>query len=160
MPTLNLGLGVSPLGSGPYGVGTPATAPTPGGAVNRGPFGLQYGSPLISEDPATRGQYVYDEFGRRVGQPDGEHMVTLAMRTKRGSCCVQSLGQRFDEVRKITDSFENEQKAYTQEAFAGLVSRKVVEIVSVKADGRNGMPSKTKIALRDLTNKNPIDRTI
>lgn len=155
--TNNLGAGVSPVGVGPYGFGTPATAPEPGGAVNRIANGTQEGSLAISLDQGTRGQYVFDSSGRRVGTGNVRHMVILAIATVRGTCCVLDLGNRFSETRKIYDSFVEEQRARLTEALANLVSRKLITIDSIKVEPRNGAPAQTHVLLTDLTTNRPID---
>lgn len=154
------GAGSSPLGTGAYGFGTPTTAPTPGGAINLDSRGRQLGSPMISLDPATKGQYVFDSFGRRVGEEDVPHLITLASLTLKQSCVVQDLGQRFFETEKITDTFQAEQETRVQEAFGGLVSRGLIRIEKVITDGSTGHPAKTHVILTDLTNNKPIDRVL
>lgn len=155
-----IGVGPSPLGGAPYGFGTPAEAPIPGGAINRGADGRQYGSPAISLDPQTRGQYVFDEFGRRKGTPDVRHMVTLALATVRGSCVVTTLGHRFREVRKITESYPQEQQTRVEEALDELLRRKLISINSVTVEPRNGAPAVTRVSITDLSNGTVIDQLI
>lgn len=152
-----LGAGISPLGTQPYGFGTPATAPTPGGLVNRIPNGTQDGSVAISLDNATKGQYVYDEFGRRKGMGNVSQMVILAVTMIRGSSCVLDLGNRFAETRKIYESFVEEQKSRVGEALSGLVSRGLITIDSITVEPKRGQPADTRVLLTDLTTNLPID---
>lgn len=160
MTTPGTGAGNSGFGTGPYGFGTPAVAPTPGGAVNRDPSGHQLGSLAISTDPATKGQYVFDSFGRRQGMPDTHHLVILAVKTELGTCCVQDLGNEFAEVRKITDAFESEQSVRVRKCLASLVTRKLVQIDAIVVQPGDGKPATTRVHLTDLTSMTPIDLAI
>lgn len=145
-----LGAGVSPVGVASYGYGTVATAPTPGGLVNRLNNGTQTGSPLISLDLGTRGQYVYDAFGRRKGQPDVEHMVTLALGTVRGSCIVP-IGHRFREIRKVNENFDQEMKTRIEEALSPLLEQNLIAINGITVQPMRGQPSVTRVHLTDKT---------
>jgi hypothetical protein len=151
------GLGGSPLGAGPYGWGTIATAPTPGGGIYRGPQGQQYNSRAISVERATLGQYIYDEFGRAVGGPDVQQLVILAAKTDLGSAAVQDLGNTFGETRFVGDDFAAQQTARANETFKDLVDRGLVRIDSIEVDGGGGLPAVTTVHLTDLTTGNPID---
>lgn len=154
------GAGNSPLGVGPYGAGTPTTATPPGGSVNRDARGVQLGSVAISLDPGSRGQYVYDEFGRRAGSNDVPHMVTIALGTVRGTCVVADLGHRFREVRKVNEAFPAEISTRVQEALANLVRLNLVKIDAVLIDPNNGAPSGIRVHLTDLTTNAPIVATV
>lgn len=156
----NLGVGVSPVGSAPYGFGTPAVAPTPGGAVNRLSSGAQTGSPKLSLDFATRGQYVFDEFGRRTGQNDIEHMVTIALGTIRGTCVVKRIGHRFREIRKITDSFEQEMRVRVEEALALLLERDLISIDDISVTPMQGSPALTRVIITDRATGAQIEQLI
>lgn len=153
----NLGLGLSPLGVGPYGFGTPATAPLLGGGIYLGPKGEQFNSRAISLDRGTAGQYVYNEFGRARGMPDVQQLVILAAKTELGSSAAQTLGNEFNQVRYVGDSFEQEQRARVEAAFASLVGQGLIRIDSIEVDGGNGLPSKTLVHITDLTTGNPIE---
>lgn len=160
MSSPDLGVGISPLGVGAYGFGTPAVAPVPGGKVNRDSRGLQLGSLAISLEPGTKGQYVFDEFGRRKGMSDSQHMVILALTEVLGKCIVKDLGARFFETRKIYESFEQDQKQRVNEALAALVARKLIAIDSITVDPGDGSPGETHVILTDLTTQTPINVTI
>lgn len=147
----------TPYGIGPYGLGTPPTAPTPGGLVNRDASGVQQGSVAISLDNASKGQYVFDAYGRRLGSGNVRHMATLALSTVRGSSCVPDLGERFSEIRKIEDSFEKEQAARITEALSSMVERKIITIDAITVDPGQGHPASTRVRLTDLTQNIPID---
>lgn len=154
-----IGVGPSPLGVAAYGFGTPVEAPIPGGLVNRSPTGIQHGSPKLSLDPATKGQYVFDEFGRRVGMPNINHMVTLALATVRGSCVVP-IGHRFREIRKVTDAYQQEQKTRVDEAFAPIVGGGFITVDAVLVEPRNGQPAVTRIFMTDVSSGKSFDETI
>lgn len=151
--TANRGLGTSPLGVGPYGFGTPATTPTPGGGVQRDADGQTQGSLALS----TSGQYVFDAFGRRMGAPDVRHMVTLAALTVKGSSVDPKLGQTFFESRVVSPTFTQDQRARVEACFKDLVDRGLVTIDKISVEPGNGMPSVTRVTLIDQTNKKPID---
>lgn len=155
-----VGAGPSPLGVAAYGYGTPAEAPVPGGLINRGSDGKQYGSPALSLETGTRGQYVFDEFGRRTGMQDVRHMIILALSTVRGSCVVQTLGHRFRELRKVTDQYPQEQKTRVEEALEPLVQRKLISIDDITVEPRNGQPAVTRVLVTDLSNGTVIEQLI
>lgn len=154
------GFGVSPLGVGAYGFGTPATTPTPGGKVNKNAAGKQLGSLKISTDLATKGQYVFDEFGRRVGAPDVEHMAILALTEVVGKCIVKDLGNRFFEEDKVYENFQQRQTQRVNDALANLVTRKMLTIDLISVEPGDGHPSVTKVRITDLTTNLPIDLTV
>lgn len=160
MTTSSSGVGNFGFGIGPYGFGTPAVAPTPGGLVNRGVNAQQYGSLALSLAQETKGQYIFDSYGRRTGMPDVAHMAILALRTELGSCIVQGLGNRFKDTAKITESFEGDQRNRVEEALSDLVGRKLITIDAVFVDGADGKPAVTRITLTDLSSKNPVDLAI
>lgn len=156
----SLGAGISPMGTGAYGYGTPAVAPTPGGTVNRDSRGNQLGSPAISTTPGTAGQYIFDSFGRRMGMPSVQQLVILATATIKGTCCVADLGNEFFNADKITDSYESDQKARVQECLKDLVQRKLIEINSIFTVKLQDMRVYTRVHITDLTTLNPIDLAI
>lgn len=161
MTTPILGLGLSPLGVGPYGLGTPAVAPTPGGAVYRDDQGVQQNGRAISIARGSSGQYVYDEFGRAKGMPDVHQMLILAAGTVKGSSVSRNLGQRFFEARYITTDFERQQRTRVEEAFKDLVDRGLIRIDAVEVMPGNGEPAVTLVKTTDLlTNRSLPDLRI
>lgn len=159
MSTTPIGVGPSPLGVAPYGFGTPAEAPVPGGLINRAPTGIQHGSPKLSLDAATRGQYEFDEFGRRVGMPNVNHMVTLALATVRGSSVVP-IGHRFKEIRKVTESYPEEQKTRVLEALSPLLEGGFITVEAILVEPMQGHPSATRIFMTDVSSGKSFDEII
>lgn len=154
MPTA---LGGSSLGVGPFGWGTVPSGGPQTGSVYLDANGRQMGCPEISLDPATKGQYVYNEFGRRAGQGSARHLVILALATVRGSSCVPDLGGRFFELGKVTEGAGEEIKQRINEALSSLVARGVIQINSIEPNPGNGAPSVTLVRLTDLLTQKPID---
>jgi hypothetical protein len=155
--TSNTGFGNSPLGVGAYGFGTPATAPTPGGKVNRDATGKQLGSLAISVEQSTRGQYIFDEFGRRTGVPDAHHLAILALTEVKGKCILKTLGNEFFQERKVYENFKESQTQLINDALSDLVTRKVLTIDAITVEPGDGHPSITHVLLTDLTTNTPID---
>jgi hypothetical protein len=145
------GLGSSPLGLAPYGYGTPAVAPVPGGAIYQDEMGVVRGGRKLSRERTTLGQYVYNDLGRAEGMPDVQQMVTLAVLTIRGSAIAKRLGSRFFEARHVTPNLQQEQEANVTEAFQDLVAKELLRIDEVVVEPRNGMPTITRIRLTDLS---------
>jgi hypothetical protein len=168
----NLGTGTSPFGTGAYGYGTAAVAPVPGGLINRDSRGRQQGSLALLQPTSPGGQsyamtsqspkiqYVFDEFGRRVGAPDVVHMVILALATVRGTSVDPNIGQRFAEIRKVKDSFQKDMQTRVEEALADLTSRKLIRIDSVTTEPGNGSPAATRVRLTDLSTQHPVDLAV
>lgn len=159
MPTDRIGFGASPLGVGPYGLGTNAVTVENGGAINVAANGKQYGSPFLSIDPATKGQYVFDEFGRKTGEQDVRHMVKLCLATVRGTCVVP-IGHKFREVRKVTDAFPQEQRVRVEEALAPVIERGFITLDAVIVDPLQGHPSVTRVFMTDKTSGVVIEELI
>ncbi len=140
------GLGNGPMGTMPYGAGTPNT--TAGNA----------GAPLVDADGTPQGSRYIDQFardyvmntdGRLVGQDNIEHLVSMAVLTVRSSSAVPTLGLE-EPSGVIGINFEREREAQVRSAFADLVKRGLVSIISVKTD-RTNRPVLTRIVYRDLT---------
>lgn len=140
------GLGNGPIGTMPYGVGTPNTS-----AGNTG-------KPLVDANGVAQGSRYIDQFardyvmntdGRLVGQDNVEHLVLMAVLTVRSSSAVPTLGLE-EPSGVIGINFEREREAQVRSAFADLVKRGLITIVSVKTD-RTNRPVLTRIVYRDLT---------
>lgn len=110
-----------------------------------------YGSRKLSSAVGSVGQYTYDSYGRCIGAPDVEQLVTIVVLMIRDSSVVKGLGHRFYEARYVTPSYPQEQEARVREAFADLVSKNYVRIDAIIVEPRNGMPSITRVRLHDLT---------
>jgi hypothetical protein len=142
------GFGSQPLGSTPYGLGTPASAPIPGGAVLRNPAtNASTGSRRI--DPKT-GDYVLDDSGRILGMSDTQQLVFMAVLTVRGSSAMATLGHRLDDIETMGSSFEREVEATYQEALADLVARRLIEIVAIDVRRLHPGAAYIKVRWRDV----------
>lgn len=157
MTTPSRGVGVSPVGSAAYGYGTPAVVPTPGGAVYVGDSGVRYGSRKLSRSIGSVGQYEYDSFGRAKGQPDVEHLVTIAALMILDSSAVQGLGQQFFDVRYVTPNIQQEMESRVNAAFASLVGQGIIRIDSITVEPNAGIPTVTHVLMTDLTTGLPLD---
>lgn len=140
------GFGSSPLGTGPYGVGTPATSSANAGLPLADDFGASQGSKYIN--PRTR-SYERDANGRTKGMPNVPHLVQLALLTTRGSSAMTTLG---DEAPGgvIGANFVSRRQASIRQSLTRLVDDNMIEIVAIEvyADNR---PVFTLVRWRDLT---------
>jgi hypothetical protein len=143
-----VGLGRSPLGTGPYGYGTPDPAPATGGEALTGDNGRRFGSRRI--DPVT-GQYVYDEWGRAVGAPDMHQMVYLAAKTTLGNAVDPTLGNDVQSIKDITDNHAQQVEAKLRAALEHLTSDGRIAIVGVETRRTGETRTATVLRWRDLT---------
>lgn len=123
------GFGTAPFGTAPYGLGTPATAPIPGGTILDDGTGVQTGSRYID---GTTGAYAFDEFGRVKGMSDARQMVLLALSTVKGSSAMRLLGHNLRDILDITPDFERQVTGTITAAMAHVVSLGFAEIVSIE----------------------------
>lgn len=149
----NLGVGVSPAGVGPFGIGTPALAIQPTGKALQGAGGAQYGSRKISTAADSFGQYVIDADGNVTGDRDVRQMVILAARTILGSSVVAGLGGTFSEIRKIGDDFKSLMTSKIQAAFSDLAKAQMISIDSIEITEFDGGRTFTRVFITDLTTK-------
>lgn len=152
------------MGTAAYGYGQPAVAAEPGGkvyvdalGVRHGSRKLQFGDNSVSIPFRKGGKYAYDDKGRAVGAPDVAHLVTLAVLMDKGSSAAPELGGRLYETRYITPNIQQEQEARVAEMFASLVGQGLIKVESVIVEPRNGMPTITRILIRDLTTNTLLD---
>lgn len=122
------GLGLFPLGTAPYGLGTPAVAPILGGRILDDGQGAQTGSRAIDE--ASR-QYVFDATGRAMGMSDARQMVLLAVATVLGSSASVTLGHDLAGIEDITADFDRRVEGALRDALAHLTSNGTIEIVAI-----------------------------
>jgi len=143
------GFGSQPYGSSPYGIGTPTTATSPGGAVLRHPeAATQTGSRRI--DPVTR-DYVTDENGRTLGMGDVQQLVAIAFATVKNSSAVQGLGQDLSSIESITDNVDRRVAEVIESALAHLTQRKLVELIGVTTTRLHSGALRINVRWRDLT---------
>ncbi len=152
------GFGAAPFGVAPYGVGTPATAPEPGGKIHRDEAtGAQFGSRKLNK--YTK-QYEFDDYGRVLGMADVQQMVQIAVSTELGSSAVRNLGHELRTVLDITDNFQRRVQTILESALADLVKRKLVEIITVDVRRVNTSGLYALLRWRDLTTNNEHETTI
>jgi hypothetical protein len=142
------GLGHAACGTAPYGLGTPATSSTNGGALLPNERGETQGSRYIN--PRTR-RYEYDEHGRAKGMPNVQQLVLMAFMTIRGSSAMPDLG---DEAPSgvIGANFVARRKEAVTRAAAHLVDGNLIEIISIDVDPK-ARPIFTIVRWRDLTTR-------
>lgn len=143
------GFGSQPAGSSPYGLGTPATAPSQAGGIFVDPAtGLSTGSRLI--DPATR-DYVYDENGRAVGMSDVQQLVFLAVSTRKGSAAMRELGQELEKIDRITANTARRVDVTMRDAVQHLVSRGLIAVTGTTVEVVGSSRIQMSLLWRDLT---------
>lgn len=140
------GFGIAPLGTAPYGLGTPATSSTNGGVLLPNDLGETQGSRYIN--PRTR-RYEYDEHGRARGQHNIQHLVQMAFLTIRGTSAMTDLGD-YAPDGVIGQNFVSRRKEGITQALSRLTRDKLIAIVSIDVDTRN-RPVFTIVRWRDLT---------
>lgn len=149
------GVGTTPIGTGPFGVGMPLPSTPAPTRIMVGDNGAQYGSRKISTDPATAGQYVFDTDGNPVGDKDARQLVTLAIMTELDSSCVRGLG-RDRRPDKIGPNLDAQQRASVTSALSGLVKRGIIAINSITTIDSYGGRVFTRVEVTDLTTNQPI----
>lgn len=143
------GIGNSPFGSGPFGVGTPIAAPTPGGAIFRDPkTGESRTGRYI--DPET-GRYAFDEFGRVLGQATVPQLVQIAYATVRGSSVIASLGNRLSTLQTIGSDYAKRIDTLLREPVADLVNAKQMAITKIDVQRLGTSSVIARVYWRDLT---------
>lgn len=111
------------FGFGPYGVGTPATAPNPGGEAPRGVKFLNH----------ITGDYERDSTGAYKRMPRIRQRVVLALGTIYGSAtAIPDLGTKYPD--KITESFTSQVKSEVQRALLPMTSAGEIRVDSVTVD--------------------------
>jgi len=141
-----IGVGKSPVGKAPAGLGVPDAAPSNAGTSLVDANGVQQSTRLI--DPVT-GQYVIDERGRYVGVSAVAQRVQLALTTTVGSASVYTLG--IDTPGGVIgNNFVSRRRATILQALAGLVKEKAIEVVDITIDA-SVRPIYTQVRWRDLT---------
>jgi hypothetical protein len=129
LSTPDVGAAFAPAGSSFAGWGVPATANAPGGVVFRDPYtGVSLTGRRI--DPVTK-QFVIDANGRALGMTTAQQGMYLALRTVRNSSAARGLGQTFSNIRDIGPDYTRRVTDAVNIACADLVSKKIVQIISV-----------------------------
>lgn len=147
--TSPFGIGATALGTTTAGYGTPSATPLTTAVIYRDEkSGEVYGSAKLDLSPVSKCAYVYDADGNKIGQPDGHQLVTLALATELGSCCIQTLG-RAAPPAAINDSYVQDEKARVSNALDDLVTRGIVSIDSIDVNPNGGNPSLVSATITD-----------
>lgn len=126
------GIGNSPFGTVPFGVGAPTAAASQGGKPLTNPStGVSTGSRFL--DPKT-GDYVVDGFGRISGMDDLRQLVLLRVKTTQGASTVAALGNTLRSIDRITSNIERRIDAILRSAVRDIVDGGLIEVVSVTAN--------------------------
>lgn len=133
-----LGFGLAPCGVAPYGFGTPATAPEPGGKLFRDTnTGESRTGRYIN---ARTKDYEYDSYGRATGMSTAQQIVQIALMTDKGSSAVADLGHELASLEDITSDFDRRIDTTIRAALQDAVNRKLIRLDSVTSErmGTNG----------------------
>lgn len=142
------GFGSLSFGGGPYGLGTPATAPVPGGLPLTD---VQNGEVTGSRRLHTSSRdYVFDSFGRIEGMGDVRQLMQLAFLTDRGSSALPTLGHDLRKIDRITDSTRKRIQTAVEVAIEPLVLRGLVQLVAVEIKRVHPSGVSLKVRWRDL----------
>ncbi len=141
------GLGTQPFGISPYGIGTPITAPVPGGEILRHVVtGEACGGRRIE-----RGDYVFDEYGRPSGMPNAHQLVLLAVSTAKGSSAMIELGHNIRSIERITSNIVYQVSTTVRAAVAHIVERGLIEVVDVVVEQVRPGTVRARLRWRDLS---------
>jgi hypothetical protein len=122
------GFGSQPFGSSSFGIGTPALAPFPGGALLRdSATGVSTGSRRIAGK-----DYVIDANGRIEGMNDLQQLVLIAVTTVLNSSAMPGLGQSLASISVIGNNFERRVADVLKKSLEHLTSRNLIAIVSIR----------------------------
>lgn len=142
-------------GLGPYGFGTPAAAPEPGGAVFReASSGAQLSARAI--DPKT-GDYIYDDYGRVTGMSAGAQAVYLACKVDLGTSSVPTLGQRLRAIDRITANFQRRVEETIRAALSVAVSTGLIKIIAIDTERMSERGVFARVRWRDLETRSEQD---
>jgi hypothetical protein len=145
----HVGIGACACGGAPYGFGTPATSPTPGGAIYRNTLtGDMMGAALI--DSHTK-QYSIDSNGRVLGVSPVHQLVYLALNTLRNSSVIQDFGLDLPRVKDIADNHLQAVEGLVRDALSDLVRRNLIQIRRVGVRLFNPTGTLIELEWLDLT---------
>ena len=96
----------SPFGSGPYGLGTPATVSPVAGFALEDANGVRQNSRKI--DPYTLDIAMNLTTGRAVGMNDKQANVQQCISTDHGSSAMLTLGNKLRQQTVVSDNFRKE----------------------------------------------------
>lgn len=150
--TAALGFGLAPIGTSPYGIGTPAATAPLGGAPLTGTDGVRQSARSI--DLGTR-QYTYDATGRAKGDSPVHQMMQLVATTDVGSSAVNVMGNGIRSIKDVTPNIVQRVRSIYQAAYARLVSRGLITLNAIDVDvvpvQSGGVRVLTTIRYTDLT---------
>lgn len=135
-----MGFGTDPLGTSPFGIGTPVAAqPLP-----EGPAGSRYLDPLV-------GDYRVGQLGQLGQMPPVRQRVLLALRTLRGSSTVLP-GFGLVLPRKLDEKAEANVRNAVLAALRRMTDvERVLRVESVVAQKHPGGRLAVLVAFSDLT---------
>lgn len=144
------GFGAAPLGTAPYGVGTPSTTAVPAGTLFKDPNSTaQFSGKLI--DPRTH-QYVYDPAtGLPLGMTKCQQIVYLAANTVKKSSVVAGIGHELGKLETIGDDHQKRVYDAFSNALADAVRRKLITLLSVDIARVGPSGTYTHVRFKDLT---------
>lgn len=142
------GAGSSRAGTAPYGVGTPAAAPIPGGR-NRERIIDNRVTNSRYIDPVTK-DYVMNADGRWVGVDGVRGAMHIAVATVRNSSAFL-MGHELDKIRTIGPAIDKEIEATFRTGCAHLTDAKLAEILSVTTVRVKDGALRIRLSWKDLT---------
>jgi hypothetical protein len=139
------GIGDSPLGTSPFGIGQPDALALLESAADSGARLL---------DPTT-GDYTIDsDTTRFTRSPNVKQLVVIALRTRLGSAAAAlDLGIKLPE--KLGQTFQAEASASVRAALRHLTDNKIIRVISVQTE-RSGERAAIYVQYRDVAS-NTID---
>lgn len=144
-----MGFGMSPLGSAPYGWGSPAGAPVQGGIVFPDSTGTK--SLDCRGINQSTGRYDFDSYGRIKGQASVPQLVQLALKTVLQSSAVRTLGTDWNALKDIGDNFAKQFDGAVRAALNSLVTQKLVAILDITSQRINTTAVFGRVRWQDLT---------
>ena len=151
------GAGFSAAGTSPAGFGDVDTAPVPANRMYVDQFGVRRNARRI--DPATQ-NYVLDPV---TGMPQGmsyvAQQVYLIVKTVLGTSALPSVG--LPQSRRLnTGSFPKDLERDLRNALSGLVTKNLMQIVSISIVMNTNQQSYGSMRWRDLTVNNGAEQEL
>jgi len=124
----DIGMGLAPMGTSPFGFGTPAIANSSSTKVLKKPDGTQGAVPLI-----VKGDFVLDETGQKVGADAVPMQVQIALFTERDRSAVRNFG--LDLALSIfTADAQRKADTAVRLALKHLTDKRAISVQSVTLD--------------------------
>lgn len=143
------GIGSAPLGSCPFGFGSPAKLNSTAALLFLDAQKVRRNAVQLN---AVTGDVIRDaSTGVHMGMDGVQQQVYLALRTLKGSAIVQNLGVSF-KVKTISETTARKLEQEARAALSDLVLRQLVEIVKITSERVKMTAVSISVTWKNLTN--------